>query len=415
MKIINVYILCFSILILISCKESRNRNRVSEINIEGISHLESNDSMWIVDLDKAKSENILYFSSFFKSIRALPLSINKDAIIGKVDKFIVHKELFLVLDSYKAKSLFIFNKDGQFIRKIGQVGGGPAEYHSIVDFTVDKENDIVYILDEKSQRISWFSITTGNYINSVRIINDLIRSFRIQFVDNRIYADAYMPPEFNDKSFLLREICLKSGEQLKFWLPSKQYNKGWNELHFERNNEFIQDNVHSIKYLQLFMDTVVLIERNKISAYIVFKSKKMVSEDDLEKQVNAQANERYQSLFNSNKIFNINILFELNDYILFTFQKGLVQSSAVFDKKKQTTTTYNIIYDDLLYSKDAPKTIKPRFMSLNDKKLFSILQPKDIFKFKQVADDGSLTSKMVEIYSNMKLSNEGNPIIFIYE
>ena len=230
-----------------------------------------------------------------------------------------------------------------------------------------------------------------------------------------MYADAYMPPEFDDKSFLLREICLKSGEQLKFWLPSKQYNKGWAELHFERNNEFIQDNVRSIKYLQLFMDTVVLIEKNKISPYIVFKSKKMISQGDLEKQVNAQANERYQALFNSYKIFNINILFELNDYILFTFQKGLVQSSAVFDKKKQTTTIYNIIYDDLLYSKKAPKMIKPRFMSLNDKKLFSILQSKDISKFKQIADDGFLTSQMEKIYSKMKLCYEGNPIIFIYE
>lgn len=415
MKLINVYILCFSTLILISCKESRNGNSVREINIEGISHLESNDSLWIIDLDKAKSENILYFSSLFKSIRALPLSINKDAIIGNVEKLIVHNELFLVLDRYKAKSLFVFNKNGQVIRKIGQIGGGPGEYHSIVDFTIDKENDIVYILDEKSQRISWFSITTGDYINSVRIKNDLIRSFRIQYVDKRIYTDAYMPPKFKDKSFLLREICIDSGEQLKFWLPSKQYNKGWAELHFERNNEFIQDNVRSIKYLQLFMDTVVLIEKNKISPYIVFKSKKMISQGDLEKQVNAQANERYQALFNSNKIFNINILFELNDYILFTFQKGLVQSSAVFDKKKQTTTIYNIIYDDLLYSKKAPKMIKPRFMSLNDKKLFSILQSKDISKFKQIADDGFLTSQMEKIYSKMKLCYEGNPIIFIYE
>lgn len=402
-------------LILISCKESRNENRVSEINIEGISHLESNDSMFVVDLDKAKSENILYFSSLFKSIRALPLSINKDAIIGNVEKLIVYNDLFLVLDSYKAKSLFVFDENGQVLRQIGQVGGGPADYHSIVDFTVDKENDIVYILDEKSQRISWFRITTGDYINSVRIKNDLIRSFRIQYIDNSMYADAYMPPEFNDKSFLLREICLKSGEQLKFWLPSKQYNKGWNELYFERNNEFIQDNLHSVKYLQLFMDTVVLIENKKVSPYIVFRSKKMVSEDDLEKQDNAQANERYQSFFKLNKFFNINVLFELNDYILFTFQKGLVQSSAVFDKQKQTTTTYNIIYDDLLYSKDAPKTIKPRFMSLNDKKLYCILQPKDISQFKQVADDGSLTNKMDEIYSNMTLSTEGNPIIFIYE
>lgn len=413
MKTVNVYILCFLMLILISCIESRNR--VSEISIEGISHLESNDSLWTVDLDKAKSEKILYFSSLFKSIRVVPLSINKDAIIGNVDKIIAHKELFLVLDSDKAKSLFVFNKDGQVLRKIGQVGGGPAEYNSIVDFTVDKENDIVYILDEKLQRISWFSIPTGEYINSVRIKNDLVRSFRIQYVDQRMYADAYMQPEFNDKSFLLREICLKSGEQLKFWLPSKQYNKGWNELYFVQSNEFIQDNMHSVKYLQLFMDTVVLIERNRISPYIVFKSKRMISEGDLEKQDNDQAHDRYQSLFNSTKIFNINILFEFNDYILFTFQKGLVQTSAIFDKKKQTTTTYNIIYDDLLCSKDAPKTIKPRFMSLSDKKLFSVLQPKDISKFKQVADDGSLTSNMDEIYSELKLSNEGNPIIFIYE
>ena len=54
-------------------------------------------------------------------------------------------------------------------------------------------------------------------------------------------------------------------------------------------------------------------------------------------------------------------------------------------------------------------------MSLNDKKLFSILQPKDISKFKQIADDGFLTSQMEKIYSKMKLCYEGNPIIFIYE
>jgi hypothetical protein len=69
-----------------------------------------------------------------------------------------------------------------------------------------------------------------------------------------MYSDAYMPSDLAQGSFLLREINMENGEQGSFWMPSSQYNKGWNELYFTKQNEFIQDNKLTAKYCRTFMD-----------------------------------------------------------------------------------------------------------------------------------------------------------------
>jgi len=59
---------------------------------------------------------------------------------------------------YWIKGLYAFNKEGKFIRKYGNRGNGPGEYLSIKDFTIDTENEIVYLMDDDATQILLYNI-----------------------------------------------------------------------------------------------------------------------------------------------------------------------------------------------------------------------------------------------------------------
>lgn len=392
-----------------------SKNGNPQLPIGNISHLVPNDSILIIDLDNAYKRKLCFLSSLMKDVQIIPLECNDNNLIGRISKIAVHDEQLFVLDKSFANSLFIFNKNGSFVRKTGNSGKGPGEYVDISDFTIDRLNNIVYILDSHSQRISRFSASTGEYISSVRIKNDFIRSYRIQLVGNKMYADAFMPSGFTRQSFLLREINMENGEQELFWMSSSQYNKGWNELYFNKQNEFVQDNDVTAKYCQTFMDTVVLITSTGVTPYMAIQSKDLLTNKDLERSSGKPANERFNSLLIGNKILGINNLLEFGNYIYFEFMRGNAVYTVLYDKKQRDICVADALIDDLVYTKDPVNTILPHFYYSDNKGIYGILQLHEFERFHELADKGYLSAYMTKMYDNLKISENSNPIVFYYE
>lgn len=92
--------------------------------------------------------------SLCESFIAIPLETCKESIIGSIDKVVLCDSLIFVGDFSIQRAIFVFNRNGAFLRKISRSGNGPGEYRlTIRNFWVDKENKIISIVDTDRSQI----------------------------------------------------------------------------------------------------------------------------------------------------------------------------------------------------------------------------------------------------------------------
>ena len=106
----------------------------------------------IVNLDSTKVSEFRY-SDIFKSVTAIELD-EKDALLGGIDKMQIYKSQLFVLDSRSTKGVYIFDRKGTFMRKIGNIGLAPDEYVSCDDFTINIDDNELYIFDSLQNKIT---------------------------------------------------------------------------------------------------------------------------------------------------------------------------------------------------------------------------------------------------------------------
>ena len=107
-------------------------------------------------------------------------------MIGNINTIQVFDGYIYILDSSKAKSLFVFDLEGRFIRKIGSLGNGPGEYLGLNDFTLDTDNGIIYIGDIKN-RVHKYNFD-GTLINTITIQAPSSNIAFIQFYNGSLYT-----------------------------------------------------------------------------------------------------------------------------------------------------------------------------------------------------------------------------------
>ena len=78
-------------------------------------------------------------------IDIIPLETSETVLLADVRKIVPSNDLLFILDT--ELKLRLFDKDGTFIREIGQEGQGPGEYAMLTDFTIDEERKEVYMND----------------------------------------------------------------------------------------------------------------------------------------------------------------------------------------------------------------------------------------------------------------------------
>ena len=119
----------------------------------------------IVNLDSTKVSEFRY-SDIFKSVTAIELD-EKDALLGGIDKMQIYKSQLFVLDSRSTKGVYIFDRKGTFMRKIGNIGLAPDEYVSCDDFTINIDDNELpeyyttfYIVTTPDKRHTHYSVPT---------------------------------------------------------------------------------------------------------------------------------------------------------------------------------------------------------------------------------------------------------------
>ena len=144
------------------------------------------------------------------------LETEDDAIISSIDKVVFNNDNYFVLDSEISQGVFCFNKKGEFLFKVGDIGRGPEELLKITDFSVCGEN--IYLYDSKAKKINVYSMH-GEF---VKIIPLNISGAELNWVNGEflVYADFIPNPEHQKGSNLYNLYAFeKDGTISNLYLP----------------------------------------------------------------------------------------------------------------------------------------------------------------------------------------------------
>jgi hypothetical protein len=366
-----------------------------------------------INLDGEK-EAFIPISSVFKNVQPIILETGKDCLIGNLSELQVFDGHIYVFDKYFAKSLFVFDMEGRFIRKIGNVGKGPGEYIQANDFTLDTENRFIYLSD-RGNRVHKYQLD-GTYINSITIPIPRSNINFIQYYNGRLYADVF-PWEPDMADYMLLETDPDNGKILSRSLPIK-YNKGWAELFFMGHSFFMSRLNSPPRYTQLFMDYIVSVDK-EITPYIELKSKNLITDNDLknlpETTYKTNLMEKLEPLQGRSKIFDVHNFVENENVIIFSYQTVIFNYfTVVYSKETGTVRIAEYLCNDLIFKHDK-SGLYGRFIFFDAKGAYEILHTNMIDDFQESMRNNELLPGLEKAEQLMELNTESNPVIFYYE
>jgi hypothetical protein len=145
----------------------------------------------LIEFDPRRlDKNEITLSQIADNISYTPL--DNSIQLGEIYDFHYPKFINNAIFLYENKvGVLVFNRNGEFIRKIGSKGRGPGEYIYGLDFTVDNKTETVFINDlnmikvfnKEGQFLKSFSLKKyGDMINNIEIFNsNLLAFYAIQF------------------------------------------------------------------------------------------------------------------------------------------------------------------------------------------------------------------------------------------
>ncbi|CAM2006429.1 6-bladed beta-propeller [Acanthopleuribacter pedis] len=143
----------FFLLVILACVVSCQSNSPPQLSSESTP---SYEKLHFQHLDAQTLEDI------FNIQKAIKLETHEHALIGRINKVKIAEKTrnIVVGDYYSSSAIFIFDKDGAFIRRVGQKGPGPGEYRQLTDFSINEKEELFLLADRTVLKYS----PTGKFI-----------------------------------------------------------------------------------------------------------------------------------------------------------------------------------------------------------------------------------------------------------
>lgn len=114
------------------------------------------------------------FNDYFEISMCLPLDDSKDCHISFARRIEFFEDNYYVFSSNGNVGIFVYNKDGKFMRKIGEKGNGPGEYTNILDFSIDRKNRRLLLICNRPSFVKIYSLD-GIFLED-KILNNTLLS-----------------------------------------------------------------------------------------------------------------------------------------------------------------------------------------------------------------------------------------------
>ncbi len=310
----------------------------------------------------------------FESARFVKLENHEDAFIGEnVIMKMVGGKIYL-LDNQNQGSLLCFDREGNFINKIGQKGRGPEEYNALFDFSI--RNDTAYLLGRSDKSFIYSYLLSGDFINKIEIPQ---RSANFELLpDKNFLINSQYAYGTENRLFIMSE----TGDVEKAFLPNKK------DSHYDyvEPGYGLSQSEEAILLCEVYNDTIYSFENNELTPQYILDFGPLTNSDiDLTKVFDLDNIENFLAL-QKRGISLIRKCYETKDYVFITYgrQKEGEKSKGfyfLYNKHEQSVST-------LIFEEGSSLAIK--FMGFtNQNELVFILYPygDEIDELKQLYPD----------------------------
>lgn len=114
------------------------------------------------------------FHTLIDSVEYIKLETNPNSLIDNIAKIVYYDNRFYILTDSQ-NSIFEFDRHGNYINKLERQGGGPEEYVMISDFTINKDNSALTILDSSQNKLLVYDLNTFTFTKSI-LLSTFIRN-----------------------------------------------------------------------------------------------------------------------------------------------------------------------------------------------------------------------------------------------
>lgn len=388
---------------------------------ENIKTYEMLNPIHVIDFDTLQSIPKFHLSEAVNTSSLIIPELTDKSMFSYVNKLEVYDSLIYILDTNSAKSLFVYNMNGQFLRQIGSIGQGPGEYWNISDFSIDKKRENIYLFDCDKQEINAYDIHSGKYkyTNSIDIKSN---AEYIDCIDEELYISSYYYKQ-PDSDYLLFKLNQKDFCVEECYFSAKKYNKGSYAADYGGRSEFY-NTPNGVRFIKNLSDIIMAIDPKGIYPFLALKSKNLLTVDDVKSKMTFSHDSRelnqgfmMQSVFdNMNKIYNIDEYIEFGDYIIFyiTIDNGKNDvTRIVYNVKSKQSRLFNFVYDDVTFKKIGYQP-SINFVYADSTAVYAYFRQEEIDRLLFCINEGCTDEfKMKNRIST--ITENSNPIIIRYE
>ncbi|MDD2244743.1 MAG: 6-bladed beta-propeller [Dysgonamonadaceae bacterium] len=363
-----------------------------------------------INLDEIPKKDSLLFSEIFKKIDVIRLS--DDMLIRDFSKILVDKEKLYILDKFSS-AVFVFDKNGKYLQKIGSRGKGPGELSEAFDMSIDKKNNVIYIIDIKTQKINKYNIEDGMFQSSLSLSTNMPISSYIFYENDTIYISQFNPSK-NESEYLFK-INPLNNENEDLIIPTS-YNKGWDNAMTNYNGPFLLKWDNKPLLSHLFMDTIYEYSNGNTKPYIVLsgiENNFFIQSDLSELDVNKNPMDLIK-IVEYKKYHNIHNFIDTNNFIFFKVHKGRQFQNILYNKEKLLAEKVESVKEDMLFDTVDVKRLPLNFGSKDGKFVFYYIAPDD-WKTLKKSVDYIKDELLLNVLKTMKDEDSFNGFILRYE
>ncbi|MBN1467082.1 MAG: 6-bladed beta-propeller [Fusobacteriaceae bacterium] len=343
----------------------------------------------------SQNEKEYLISSMAKNITYVKLETNNLSFLERIKNVCITDKYIFVADN---KSLCQFDKQGNFIRRIGRKGNGPGEFGNKIRFTVNKDLSEIYVLSHRTI-LNIFEMETGSFKNSFRVDLD-ISSFatlepdKLVFFTNDVNSNALISTMY--EAYLVN----RDGKILDS-IPD--YTRVNNSSNILGHTEYYIRN-RSIFYKSYFKDTLFNLDNT-------FTKRPIISYD-FQNEVRRNKIEMDGGEDEVSNFISVLKTLENDKYFFITAEKDLVHGKKrefqkiLFKKDNNTLNLTSGFKNDL----DGGITFWPKFII--EELLVDWVEAKDLIEYYNATKETVKHSAEFEKLANSLFVND-NPILIL--
>lgn len=222
-KLIISILYIFSFIILFGCKKAIIKEPV---NMDGV-----------VTISASSFEETLQDTIYFKKPQIIVLETTEESLLSKINRVSYDENLLFVFDKTLMEILF-FNLTGRYIGKINNKGQGPGEYIQISDFAIDTNQKQILLLCDIPNKLMYFSYdgafikeeSLDNYYMQLVVDSNYIYFEKMNNIDVESGQLHILEKEKNQVEEVLDQIDVKN----YFFINGNSLNKGEGLLYVRR-------------------------------------------------------------------------------------------------------------------------------------------------------------------------------------